>query len=210
MITTRTTRTTLLALTACGALALASCGQSSSTTSSSTSSGSSATSSTTSATSASGSSSSGAAGTPTPDGKTFKGDGLEITKTWVKAVPDLAKSKMTGIFGTIKNTSDKEILITTGTQDQTARTELHETVMVNGSMQMRPIKDGFRVPAGGTFELKPGGNHVMVMDMTKPLPAGSTVKVTLSTQDGKKVAFDAVAWSYPGGGNEPYASATTK
>lgn len=198
-----TKRTTLLAVTTCGAaLALAGCGQSSSPAE---------TSSTTSAsptTTTSSSTANGTAAAPTPDGKTYKGDGLEITKTWVKAIPDLSKSKMTGIFGTIKNTSDKEIVIVSGTQDQSARTELHETAMVNGSMQMRPIDGGFKIPAGGSYELKPGGSHIMIMAMTKPLPAGSTAKVTLTTKDGKTLAFDAIAWAFPGGGNEPYASTT--
>ena len=40
------------------------------------------------------------------------------------------------------------------------------------------------------------------------LPAGATVKVTLTTKDGKKLAFDAVAWPFPGGGNEPYVDKT--
>lgn len=195
-----TTRTTLLAATACcAALALSACGQSSTTTATS------ATTSPTTSSAAGGASSSGAA-VPTPNGKTFSAEGLEISKTWVKAIPDIAKGKMTGVFGTIKNTTGKEILITGGSQDASSRTELHETAMVNGSMQMRPIKDGFRIPAGGTFELKPGGNHIMVMDMTEPLPAGATLKVTLTTQDGKKLPFEAVAWAFPGGGNEPYAN----
>lgn len=197
-----TTRTTLFAITTCcAALALAGCGGSGSTAASSSTTAKAASSS-----SAGSGTSSGTAGAPTPDGKTFKGDGLEITKTWVKAIPDVTKGKMTGIFGTIKNTSDKEIVIVSGSQDQSARTELHETAMVNGSMQMRPVQGGYTIPAGGTFELKPGGNHVMIMDMTKPLPAGSTAKVTLTTKDGKTLAFDALAWAFPGGGNEPYAN----
>lgn len=143
---------------------------------------------------------------PMPNDKTFSADGLQISKTWVKAVPDLGKGTMTGVFGTIRNTSAAEIVITSASADRFARTELHETAMVNGNMQMRQVTGGYTIPAGGTFELKPGGNHLMIMDMTTPLPAGSTAKVTLITHEGKKVSFDAVAWAFPGGGNEPYAT----
>lgn len=205
-----TTRTTLFALTTCcAALALAGCGSDSPTTGSSTSSAASSSAPSSAGTTTSGSAgASGSSGMPAPNGKTFSGAGLEISNVWVKAVPDLSKGAMTGIFGTIKNTSGKEVTVASGTQDQSARTELHETAMVNGAMQMRPVSGGYRIPAGGSFELKPGGNHIMIMNMTKPLPAGTTAKVTLRTADGQQLAFDAVAWAFPGGGSEPYASTT--
>jgi len=198
----RTRTSTLLALTVGAGLALAGCGQASTPAATTTTTASTAAATTT------GTGTGTAGAVPTPDGKTYQGEGLEISKTWVKAIPDIAKGKMTGIFGTIKNTSTSEIVIVSGSQDQSAKTELHETTMIDGAMKMREIQGGYTIPAGGTFELKPGGNHVMIMDMTKPLPAGATVKVTLTTKDGKKLAFDAVAWPFPGGGNEPYVDKT--
>jgi periplasmic copper chaperone A len=49
-------------------------------------------------------------------------------------------------------------------------------------MRAVPMLD---IPAGGTVELKPGGYHLMLMDLKQALPVGSTVPVTLMFKDGK-------------------------
>lgn len=49
----------------------------------------------------------------------------------------------------------------------------------SGMMEMKPV-DRIAVPADGTVELKPGGYHVMLLDMKKTLKAGDTFEVTLT------------------------------
>ncbi|MCX7619288.1 MAG: copper chaperone PCu(A)C [Acidimicrobiales bacterium] len=46
------------------------------------------------------------------------------------------------------------------------------------TMQMKPV-DAIELPAGKTVELKPGGLHVMLIDLTKPLETGSSFELTL-------------------------------
>jgi periplasmic copper chaperone A len=46
-------------------------------------------------------------------------------------------------------------------------------------MKMRALPQGLELPAGQAVELKPGGYHVMLMDLKRPLKAGDTVAVTL-------------------------------
>jgi threonine dehydrogenase-like Zn-dependent dehydrogenase len=60
--------------------------------------------------------------------------------------------------------------------------------MENGVMKMRAIPK-LALPAGKTVDLKPGGYHVMLMDLTQPLKDGETVPVTLifADKDGKRV-----------------------
>lgn len=130
---------------------------------------------------------------------------LTVTDTWAKANTDIGANDMTGVFGKITNTGTAPITIVSGTNSASALTELHETVMKNGAMVMQPVADGFTVEAGKTRELKPGSDHVMVMKMTKPLKAGDSVQVTLSTKDGGTVKFNAVAKVFTMG-DEPYAS----
>jgi copper(I)-binding protein len=48
-----------------------------------------------------------------------------------------------------------------------------------GAMTMRPV-DGIELPAGESVELKPGGYHVMLLDLAEPLKAGDTIEVTLT------------------------------
>ncbi len=119
--------------------------------------------------------------------------GLEAGDAWARAVPDIAAMKMTGVFGKIKNTTDKDVRVVSATTDSSPMTELHETVSVDGQKVMREVDGGFTIAAGQTRELQPGGDHIMVMKMTKPIPAGTTVTVTLRTDDGKTLEFAAPA-----------------
>ncbi len=63
---------------------------------------------------------------------------------------------------------------------------------------MRQVSGGFAIPAGATRVLEPGGDHVMLMNLTNPIPAGTTVTVTLTTKDGKTLEFTAAARPFTG------------
>lgn len=65
-------------------------------------------------------------------------------------------------------------------------TEVHEMKMEGDIMKMRAVP-ALDLPAGKTVELKPGGYHVMLLDLKAPLAKGSTVPVTLVFQDAKGV-----------------------
>nr|WP_242631154.1 copper chaperone PCu(A)C [Variovorax paradoxus] len=70
--------------------------------------------------------------------------------------------------------------------------EVHEMKMEGDTMKMRELPGGLDLPAGQTVELKPGGYHVMMMDLKQPLTKGSTVPVTLRFEDakGQKTSLD--------------------
>lgn len=131
--------------------------------------------------------------------------GLTVSDAWVKAMPDIKTSQMTGIFGNLQNASGSPVTVVSATTSASEMTELHETVMKDGAMVMQKTDKGFRVEPGSTFELKPGGNHIMVMKMTKPINAGEEVTVTLTTDSGANVEFKAVAKPFTMG-NEPYVT----
>jgi copper(I)-binding protein len=54
-------------------------------------------------------------------------------------------------------------------------------------MRMNALPNGLDLPAGKAVELKPGGYHVMLMDLKAPLAKDTTVPVTLTFQDAKGV-----------------------
>jgi copper(I)-binding protein len=72
-----------------------------------------------------------------------------------------------------------------------SRVELHETVMDEGVMKMREVKD-LPIPAGGTAALQPGGLHLMLMNLKQPLKEGETVSVTLVFEKAGAVTAQAV------------------
>ena len=65
-------------------------------------------------------------------------------------------------------------------------TEVHEMKMDGDIMKMRAVP-ALDLPAGKTVELKPGGYHVMLLDLKAPLAKGASVPLTLVFQDAKGV-----------------------
>lgn len=61
--------------------------------------------------------------------------------------------------------------------------EAHETTHHDGMAHMRAVP-ALQVPARGRLELKPGGMHLMLVDLARPLAAGETVPLTFRTSDG--------------------------
>ncbi|MFZ4842849.1 copper chaperone PCu(A)C [Mycetocola saprophilus] len=127
-------------------------------------------------------------------------EGVTFTDAWIKAAPE----GMSAVFGEFKNTSGTDVNLTAAGIAQATQVELHETVdNGSGQMIMRPKEGGFVIPAGGTFELKPGGNHIMIMGLTKPLAAGDTVSVILAFANGTVLTQDVPVKDYAGA-NENY------
>lgn len=125
--------------------------------------------------------------------------GVIARDMWVKT----AKSGMSAAFGTLTNTTNADITIVSAAATVSARVELHEVAGVDGEMVMRPKESGFVIPAGGTHELKPGGDHLMLMDVTTPVRPGDEVTFTLTFADGTTAQFTAVGKDFAGG-NENY------
>ncbi len=72
--------------------------------------------------------------------------------------------------------------------------EIHEMKQEGGVMKMNAV-DRVALPAGKTVELRPGGFHVMLMDLAQPLKEGDTVPLTLTFEDkaGKKQTVEVKA-----------------
>jgi periplasmic copper chaperone A len=60
-----------------------------------------------------------------------------------------------------------------------ARVEVHEVVDDEGRMLMREVAGGIPLPAGTRVELRPGGYHLMLLDMPEMLEVGTSVEITL-------------------------------
>ena len=126
--------------------------------------------------------------------------GLTITDPWTKATEE----GMTGSFGMLENSSDQDLHIV-GVRSELGETvELHEMVSgEDGQMVMQQSPDGFTVPAGGSFELAPGGNHVMFLGLTDPIEPGEDVTYDLELEDGSTLEVTSVVRPFTGA-NESY------
>lgn len=108
-------------------------------------------------------------------------DQISIIDPYVRLAPP--GTKTTGAFMTIKNASDKDIQIVKADSPAAHATELHNHINDSGIMRMRQVRE-IALPAKGEAVLKPGGYHVMLIDMKAPLKEGDKVAITLGFSDG--------------------------
>ena len=82
--------------------------------------------------------------------------------------------------------------------------EIHEMKLVNNVMKMRAVEQ-VALPAGTPVELKPGGYHVMLMDLKAQVKAGDTIPLTLvfEGKDKKRFTMEVKASAKPLGGAAP-------
>ena len=136
----------------------------------------------------------------TPTASASAADSITIEDAWVKA----ADEGMSAAFGTIANSGDTDITVVSAESPASTMIELHETVENDsGEMVMQAKEGGFVIPAGGSIELAPGANHIMLMGLTAPLVAGDDATFTLTLSDGSSYDFTAPAKDYTGA-NETY------
>lgn len=149
---------------------------------------------------------SGASSAPSPSASASQStSALTVGDPWVKA----AESGMSAAFGTIRNTTDKEVTIVGASTAASRMVELHETAMgANGTMQMQPKKGGFVIPAKGELKLEPGANHIMLMGLTQPVKAGDEITFDLKLSDGSTLSFTAQGKDFTGA-NENYSGGHT-
>jgi len=106
---------------------------------------------------------------------------VNIAEPWVRAT--VPEQKVTGAF--MKITSKTDALLLDVRTPLAGRTEIHEMTMDGDTMKMRQIPN-LPLPAGVTVELKPGGFHVMLFELTAQAKEGDTVPLTLVIETGGK------------------------
>lgn len=116
---------------------------------------------------------------------------IEVTDAWVRATEGAKDTSMSAAFMVLDNTGDTDVTLTGATTEVAGRAEIHEMAMVDGKSVMQQVEDGLALRAGAAQLLQPGGNHVMLMDMTQELAAGDEVSLTLQFSDGSTVEVDA-------------------
>ena len=105
-----------------------------------------------------------------------------VKDPWVRGT--VAQQKATGAFFSITSANGGKLL--SASSPAAGVVEIHEMLMDGSTMKMRAVT-AIDLPPGKAVELKPGGYHVMLMDLKGPLAKDSTVPVTLVFKDAKGV-----------------------
>ncbi|MDO9284430.1 MAG: copper chaperone PCu(A)C [Aquabacterium sp.] len=106
-----------------------------------------------------------------------------VKEPWVRGT--VAQQKATGAFMQITSTTGGKLV--SASSPAAGVVEIHEMAMEGNTMKMRAVP-AVDLPAGKAVDLKPGGYHVMLMDLKAPLKAGEMLDLTLVVEgkDGKK------------------------
>jgi copper(I)-binding protein len=108
--------------------------------------------------------------------ETYSAGGLQIGSPWARATPK--GSTVTAGYLTITNKGTEADRLIGGSAAPASRFEVHTTVTENGVAQMRQVTS-LEIKPGETVELKPGGLHVMMMELKQPFAKGGEIKGTL-------------------------------
>lgn len=126
---------------------------------------------------------------------TGRGDAeVRIENAWVKST----EGEMTAVFGDVVNPSGEDLALVGGSSPLAGTVEIHE--VANGAMRQKT--GGVVIPSGETATLTPGGDHLMLMNLSGPVLAGDTIDVTFVFDDGSEVTIKVLAKDFAGAEEE--------
>lgn len=116
--------------------------------------------------------------------------GLVIEQPWSRATPGGAK--VGGGYVRITNRGRIPDRLIGGSFPLAGRVELHDMSMDGDIARMKPVEGGLEIKPGATLELKPGGTHLMFVDLKEPLKEGQVLKGTLIFEKAGRVQVEYV------------------
>jgi copper(I)-binding protein len=99
---------------------------------------------------------------------------VTVSEAWVRAT--VPQQKATGAF--MRLSSDVDARLVSADSPLAGVTEIHEMRMEGDVMKMNAIS-GLDLPAGKTVELRPGGHHLMLMDLKQQVKDGDEVQLSI-------------------------------
>ncbi len=121
----------------------------------------------------------GSAPTPADPGK------IVVSQAWSRATPKGAK--VAGGYLTIESRGTRPERLRSASSAAAAKVEIHQMIMQDGVMMMRPLEDGLVVPPDTTVTLAPGGDHIMFVELAAPFEEGQRIPVSLNFERAGKI-----------------------
>lgn len=100
---------------------------------------------------------------------------LTITGASARATPN----DVSAVYFTVRNAGEADRLIAASSA-VSPLVQIHETVTEGSGMRMQEVAGGLEVPRHGELVLRPGGYHVMMLNLPSPLNVGQVIAVELT------------------------------
>ncbi len=108
---------------------------------------------------------------------------LHAEDAWIRATPGV---DVAAAYLTLHNSGSQPVVVTGVRSPVAAAAMIHETALINGQSTMRP-HEPLRIAAGETVRFAPGGLHIMLHMLNRPLASGEDVPLTLLLEGGAPV-----------------------
>ncbi|MCX7627974.1 MAG: copper chaperone PCu(A)C [Methylophilaceae bacterium] len=103
---------------------------------------------------------------------------ITVEDAWARAT--VPGQEVSAVYMTLKSSVDATLMA--ASTPVAGSVEIHRMWMDRGVMKMRMVRT-LTLPANKSVKLEPGGYHLMLFDLTKPLKAGETLELTLTVKD---------------------------
>jgi len=125
---------------------------------------------------------------------------IHISQPWARATPKGAANG--AAYMTVINNGKTPDRLSCVSSDASAECQIHSMKMENGVMKMRPVEGGLDIAPGETVTFKPGGFHIMFVDLKHPLQEGREVDAKLKFENAGtiEVAYPVAAIGAPAPG----------
>lgn len=134
--------------------------------------------------------------------RSVEGEIFAVEDPWIKAteesLDESSDHSMTGAFAHLTNTSGEDQTIVGADAEIAEVVELHEVVDDGGVNLMQEKEGGFPVAADETYELNPGEDHVMLMELSEEINPGDPIEITLELESGETQSIEFIAKEYVG------------
>jgi hypothetical protein len=107
---------------------------------------------------------------------------VDASDGWMRAMPP--GQPTAAAYLTLKNTADAPVRLVAGSSPLAGTVEIHRSVQQDGMWRMRRLPE-LLLPAGGSVTMAPGGVHLMLFGMERPLREGDTLPLVLKFDSGE-------------------------
>jgi hypothetical protein len=119
----------------------------------------------------------------------YRQGGLFIHHPWAR--PTAGESKVGAVYLSVKNNGEQADRLKSASTPIAGKVEIHESTQdAAGVMRMRQVEGGLAIAPGATVELKPGGLHIMLIDLKQTLSEGQKAPLKLVFEKSGEVDVD--------------------
>ena len=119
----------------------------------------------------------------------YAGGNIEVTDAWVREVPPA--STVTAVYLKIENKGEKTDKVTGVSTDIAEKAQIHTTSVDDKGVAKMEMQNDLEIPPGETIELKPGGTHIMLIDLKEPVTGKDEVELELMFEKAGEVEVEA-------------------